>query len=324
MNMEIKIGSLNLCLGLTNKKDLVKQTIEREKNDILCLQETELNKELDHNLLSFPGFVYETEKASNKSRVGIYVNTCIKFVRRFDLEIIDCHVMILDVLSKPNLSIINLYRSLNPPDNINAREFFNNQLQLVRGVMTSNTILLGDFNIDWSRKGHSGYALNPYFNDMDLAFEDINIEQLVNFTTWTRTIGEIVRESTIDHFYSTKLTLLSTVSYSKPCFGDHFIINIDYCMEREASKPVVRRNWKHYSKEGFNALLAEVDWNIKDDSVQGYWNTFENKITKIIGKLIPVSAESNDVKKQMCTPRIKKPNELKEETGQENEERQIC
>ena len=146
--MEIKIGSLNLCLGLTNKKESIKQTIEREKIDILCLQETELNNQIDHNLLSFPGFVYETEKASNKSRVGIYVNTCVKFVRRFDLEIVDCHVMILDVLTKPNLRIINLYRSFNPPDNIGARDFFNNQLQLVRGVMTNNTILLGDFNLD--------------------------------------------------------------------------------------------------------------------------------------------------------------------------------
>jgi hypothetical protein len=56
--------------------------------------------------------------------------------------------MIIDVLSTPNLRIINLYRSFNPPDNINAGEFFNNQLQLVRGVMTSNTILIGDFNLD--------------------------------------------------------------------------------------------------------------------------------------------------------------------------------
>ncbi len=303
--MEIKIGSLNLCLGLANKKDLVKQTIAREKIDILCLQETELNNEMDHNLLSFPGFTYETEKASNKSRVGIYINTCVRFLRRCDLEIIDRHVMIIDVLSTPKLRIINLYRSFNPPNNMSAREFFNNQLQLVRGVMTSNTILIGDFNLDWAKKGHMGYPFNQYFNDMDLAFEDLNIEQLVNSTTWTRTVGGIVRESTIDHIYSTNLVLLSAVTYSKPCFGDHYMIHIDYGMEQEASKQVIRRNWKHYSKERLNALLAEVDWNITDDSVQGFWNTFENKIIKIVDMLIPMSSESISVKKQTCTPRIK-------------------
>jgi hypothetical protein len=51
-----------------------------------------------------------------------------------------------------------------------------------------------------------------------------------------------------------------------------------------------------------NALLAELDWNIMDDSVQGYWNTFENKIIGVVDKLVPMSVESNGVKKQTCTP----------------------
>ena len=42
--MEIKIGTLNLCLGQQSKKELVKQTILNKEIDILCLQETELNK----------------------------------------------------------------------------------------------------------------------------------------------------------------------------------------------------------------------------------------------------------------------------------------
>ena len=40
----------------TIKKNLVKETILYEKIDILCLQETEINKNLNHDLLSFPGF----------------------------------------------------------------------------------------------------------------------------------------------------------------------------------------------------------------------------------------------------------------------------
>ena len=70
--MEIKNGTLNLCLGLHAKKELVKQTILFEKIDILCMQETELNKNFDHNLLSFPGFTIETEKNTASSRVGIF------------------------------------------------------------------------------------------------------------------------------------------------------------------------------------------------------------------------------------------------------------
>ena len=56
--MQTKIGSLNLCLGLSNKKDLIKNIIKDEKIDILCLQETELEINFDHNLMSFSGYFY--------------------------------------------------------------------------------------------------------------------------------------------------------------------------------------------------------------------------------------------------------------------------
>ena len=47
--------------GNLNWVNLIKETILPEKIDILCMQETEINKNLDHNLLSFPGFTIETE-----------------------------------------------------------------------------------------------------------------------------------------------------------------------------------------------------------------------------------------------------------------------
>ena len=303
--MVIKIATLNVCLGLTNKKDLVKQIILNEKIDILCVQETELNTELCHNLLSFPGYSYESEKSSIKARIGTYVSNAVKYVRRLDLEIEDCHVMIFDVLSKPNLRLINIYRSFNPPNNTNPREFFNKQINLIRQVITNNTMIVGDFNLDWSRKGHNGYAFNTYFGDMESAFEGHVVDQLVNFTTWTRTVGGVVRESIIDHIYSTNSTLASSLGCSKPCFGDHFLIHVEYCMEREASKPVYRRNWKNYSKENLINMLSEADWDIKDDTVQGFWNSLENKIINIIDGLIPLSAMTSDVRNQSSTPRIK-------------------
>ena len=71
MIMVVKIATLNLCLGLQNKKSLVKQIILQEKIDILCLQETELNINLNQNLLSFPGYCYESENNPVLSRVGV-------------------------------------------------------------------------------------------------------------------------------------------------------------------------------------------------------------------------------------------------------------
>ena len=49
--MDIKILTLNLCLGLQAKKNMVKETILSKNIDILCMQESEINVNLDHNVL---------------------------------------------------------------------------------------------------------------------------------------------------------------------------------------------------------------------------------------------------------------------------------
>ena len=48
-----------LNLQWRNNNDFVntiKETILYEKIDLLCMQETEIDKNLDHDLLSFPGY----------------------------------------------------------------------------------------------------------------------------------------------------------------------------------------------------------------------------------------------------------------------------
>ena len=82
LKMEIKIATLNLCLRLQNKKNLIKETILNEKINILCMQETEINKNLDQNLLSFLGFAIETENNNTLSRVAVYLHNRISYIRR--------------------------------------------------------------------------------------------------------------------------------------------------------------------------------------------------------------------------------------------------
>ena len=57
--------------------------LEAEKIDLLCMQETE--KKLDQNMFSFPGYSIETKNNSSTSRVAIYVNKRIDYVRSRDL-----------------------------------------------------------------------------------------------------------------------------------------------------------------------------------------------------------------------------------------------
>jgi exonuclease III len=149
----------------------VKQLILDNKIDILCLQETELECNLDHNLMSFNKYSYESEDNSIKSRVGCYINYSIDYIRRRDLEDKNLHLIILDVKSHRNLRIINIYRPFNPRNGLSPREFFNQQLRVIRRSCTNNTILLGDFNLDWNMKGIRNYAFKNYYDDMEKLFQ---------------------------------------------------------------------------------------------------------------------------------------------------------
>ena len=97
LKMKIKIATLNLCNGLQQKKNLVKELITHEQIDILCMQETQINFNIDHSLLSFPGYIIETEKNSLTSRTGMYINNKVMYTRRQDLEGQDSHLVIIDL-----------------------------------------------------------------------------------------------------------------------------------------------------------------------------------------------------------------------------------
>ena len=112
--MKIKIATLNLCNGLQQKKNLVKELITHEQIDILCMQETQINYNIDHSLLSFPGYIIETEKNSLTSRSGMYINNRVMYTRRRDLEGQDSHLVIIDLVGIHACRVINLYRSFTP------------------------------------------------------------------------------------------------------------------------------------------------------------------------------------------------------------------
>ena len=49
--MNFNISTLNLCLGLKNKKDLVKNILIQNKIGVLSMQETEVERTFDKTLL---------------------------------------------------------------------------------------------------------------------------------------------------------------------------------------------------------------------------------------------------------------------------------
>ena len=297
----MKIATLNLCLGLPNKKEIIKQTIIKEKIDVLCLQETEVEINLDHNLLSFPGYRYESENNSVCSRVGIYVKTNVSYVRRKDLEGVNSHITIIDLKSKNDYRIINLYRSFNPRNDYTPLELFKYQVNIIKNCLTDRTIVLGDFNLDWNKRGCMNYPFRNYFNHWNDEMSGALAIQIVDFPTWSRTVNGILRESVIDHIYVQDPSAISELKGTKLIFGDHQMITFNINSDSTKDVYQIRRSWLNYSKGMLCDMLSNEDWSEMSDTVQGTWDIIENKLIKIVDIIAPEMAFKNETS---CKPSI--------------------
>ena len=286
--MNMKIGTLNLCLGLRNKKEEVKQIIKENNIDILCIQETELDSDFPVEILTFSGYALEVEKNSSKIRSAIYIKDTISYKRRVDLEHENTHIVIIDINDRIKSRIINIYRAFNPPMGLTQKSLFTKQIETLRNASNSNTIIMGDFNLDYNKKNDVTYSHRNYFIELEPLLESFGLIQIINFDTWSRIILNQKKSSCIDHIYIRNPSLISNLNSLIPPFGDHLMVSFTIKTEFEPPIKTYRRNWKNYNKEALNVKLSQTDWNIENEDVQGYWNCFESKLIQIIDELAPV------------------------------------
>ena len=249
MTTKCKIATWNLCLGLANKKNMVKHYIKDNKIDVCCLQEIELPANYPTELLSFPGFSIETETNDLKIRVGIYVNERIKYRRRNDLEGVNSHIVILDIEGHKKVRIISIYRTFKPQENSTARDKFNYQLDLIKIALSPETVLLGDFNIDDAKRFEVNYSNRNLFCDFEEKLSDHGLFQHINFVTWSRLISGDLKSSILDHVYTNNPTSVTEINSITPTFGDHLLVYFDYAINDDPIEPTIKRDWRLYSKK---------------------------------------------------------------------------
>ena len=68
-SMNIKICTFNVCLRLRCKINLIKDFLNENKIDILCLQETEIDAEENLSIYEIPGYVTEYEKTQENQKI---------------------------------------------------------------------------------------------------------------------------------------------------------------------------------------------------------------------------------------------------------------
>ena len=246
----------------------MKRLLEENDIDILCMQETEVMKDIAENELKLTGYSLELEGNSLKSRVGFYISKSLNYQRKFELEGTDSNLIIIDVEGTVNTRIINVYRSFAPQNNISQREKFKYQLSLIKAAVdTSDCILLGDFNLNFDKKNDINYSHASYFDDFENVLSDKNMIQLIEFPTWSRIINNVLIESLLDHIYVKDPTTVCEIQSTKPLFGDHLLVSVTLRLERKVYVSSLRRDWRKYSKELLLSELSLVDWTSDVDNV---------------------------------------------------------
>ena len=176
---------------------------------------------VSHSIHEYSSFLRAQYSNSAFSRVAIYINNSIDYIRREDLEGIDSNLMIIDLAGINKIRIINVYRSFSPQHYIGQRDKFNTQLLLIKAAITLSTLILGDFNLDWSRRFDASYAYFNYFEDLDLHLGEFGLNQMVSKPTWAQTINGIFKDSILDHIYLSNPLSIGEVIYSWQSFTDH-------------------------------------------------------------------------------------------------------
>ena len=304
--MDLKISTLNCCLGIKSKKETIKSLAYDNKIDIFCMQEIELENGYSADLLSFPNYRLEVESNVVKSRVGVYISNNVQYVRRQDLEGMNAHLIVIDIKASVEVRIINIYRCFNPQEGITSKEKFLMQLNLIKSAITQHTILLGDFNIDYSKRFDAEYRLRGLFGSFDEFLGDVGLIQMVNFPTWSRVVQNTYRDSILDHVYCLDPCMIENMHDKQPTFGDHRLVVFSLQCGKSKVEQIMRRDWRKYSKDLLNSRLASIEWHTEIDSVQQYWNVFEQTLVSVVDEIAPmVPFVNNNVSRSQIPALIK-------------------
>ena len=81
---------------------------------------------------------------------------------------------------KEKKRIINIYRSFNPTGET-AKDLFTKQLNVIKNAFNTNTVIMGDFNIDFKKKFDVNYQRKDYFELFDIYYLPVRYQMDVKY-----------------------------------------------------------------------------------------------------------------------------------------------
>ena len=288
---KLVVCSWNVCLGAKTKLHLIKEQLYKEKIDILCIQEAEVEIDEDEKDYAIDGYQMELENSTSKRRTLVYIDKNVNYVRKSQMEKKDAHIILLEVKTGSGiLNLVAMYRTYKLTAHENHALALNEQMEIIRTFSQGDKKLLivGDMNLDAKRKADPSYNLHRLYSAWDELENDLHLKQFVKVTTWMRIVEGRVRSSTLDHVYTNDSSLINQVKTLSVSSGDHMpvmaIMNTEYNF---IPKKMKIRNWKNYTKENLEIRLGGEDWDIQWLTAQDYCDELEQKIMTVLEELIP-------------------------------------
>lgn len=185
-------------------------------------------------------------------------------------------------------------------------EFFKGQLAIIERNRIKDTIVLGDFNLDARMQFRLDYRhklMYDYLNDFTT---NQNLEQIVDFPTWSRTISNVRKDSILDHIYTSDSTMINKCFHITPLFGDHLIVVVDLLKEKFEPTSYTCRDWRNYDPNVLANLLSQSSLIFDHYSVQQYWNCLENVLINATNASAPlITIKFTSFKSQKIPQHIK-------------------
>ena len=208
---ELRLMSLNV-LSFSNNFNEISRKIRAFKCDVVCLQETWLQKTESGEDYQFEN--YELSLNSRGRGKGIATYFVESFVETDSINHSDCQIT---KISSEDIEIINLYRS---------KECQNIE-QLIHPLINlkKKTIVVGDTNLNFEMQRNQNFV--------KMMTEDLRFEQLIRRPTFDRLPK--FKPSLLDHVYVSP-DLKNKVKVKQKCLGfnDHDLLIISVLSEENS------------------------------------------------------------------------------------------
>lgn len=287
----LKVCTWNVCLGIKYKLRRVEEILKKNDIDVICIQESEITSHDDLSIIQIEGYVVELEKSCEKIRSLMYIKNNISYERHEQMEKQDGHVILISIKNKLKvIQLASVYRTYKLTTKTTHKEEFADQLAVLKSFLETNlpTVVVGDFNLDYNKKGQLNYNHHEMFNLLDELEGDQNLTQLVRFDTWRRVVRGELKSSLLDHIYENSSGLVNHINEISTSTSDHTPIQLNIMLEI-VNKPekLIIRNWSNYSREKLLEKLREVSWDIDCSEVQDFNDELEQKLMTVLNTLIP-------------------------------------